>query len=240
MSDNQSQSVLTTMQQLSLGLQIRDDATFDNFYIGKNAMMVSNLKQLCNADERFIYLSGNVGSGRTHLLHACCHALTEVGRQSTYIPLREHALLTPALLENLEQMHLVCLDDLDAIIGLRIWEEAIFHLYNRLTSTGNGLLVSANVAAPGLNFSLADLQSRMGSGLTFHVNELDDSEKMSALVWRAKQRGMHLSQDVSHFLLTRCSRNMPTLLSALDTLDKISLAEQRRLTIPFIKSTLRL
>jgi DnaA family protein len=45
---------------------------------------------------------------------------------------------------------------------------------------------------------------------------------------------------VGRYLITRFSREMPNLISLLDTLDRVSLAEQRRLTIPLVKRAITL
>jgi DnaA family protein len=57
---------------------------------------------------------------------------------------------------------------------------------------------------------------------------------------RAERRGMILNEDVGKFILTHCPRHMSTLFAALDALDKMSLAAQRKLTIPFVKEVLQI
>ena len=69
---------------------------------------------------------------------------------------------------------------------------------------------------------------------------MSDDDKAQALVKRTKMRGLELSDECARFLLTRLSRDMRTLLDVLDKLDHASMAAQRKLTIPFIKSTLKL
>ncbi len=56
---------------------------------------------------------------------------------------------------------------------------------------------------------------------------------------RAERRGMTLVEEVGKYILTHCPRHMSTLFAALDVLDKASLAAQRKLTIPFVKSVLQ-
>ena len=61
--------------QLTLGLALRDDATFSNFYPGDNLALLNHLQVFsAGKGEQFIYLWGAAGMGRTHLLQACCHA----------------------------------------------------------------------------------------------------------------------------------------------------------------------
>jgi DnaA family protein len=90
-----------------------------------------------------------------------------------------------------------------------------------------------------LGIKLPDLQSRIAWGLNYHIKALTDEEKLAAVKLRARNRGMILPLDVAQFMLNHYSRDMARLFIALDTLDKVSLAEHRKITIPFIKSTLR-
>ena len=58
--------------------------------------------------------------------------------------------------------------------------------------------------------------------------------------FRSNMRGLFLPDEVALFLLNRLPRDTHGLMDALDILDKASLKEQRRLTIPFVKVTLDL
>jgi DnaA family protein len=61
---------------------------------------------------------------------------------------------------------------------------------------------------------------------------------MASLACRARGRGLELPDETAQFLLRRFPRDLPTLFALFDTLDTASLIEQRRLTIPFVKSVL--
>ena len=66
----------------------------------------------------------------------------------------------------------------------------------------------------------------------------DVDAKLVALGNHARQRGFALSADVGGYLLNHCSRDMVGLMCLIDRLDRGSLVAKRRITIPFIKSTL--
>ena len=146
--------------------------------------------------------------------------------------------LTPAVFDGLEQMALVCLDDVDATAGTADWERALFDLFNRLRDSGSTLLVSAVKRPDQSGFNLPDLVSRLGWGVTYVLKPLDDVDVIKALTYRAAARGLELPEDTAQFLLRRFPRDLPSMFALLDTLDVASLIEQRRLTIPFVKSVL--
>jgi DnaA family protein len=228
--------------QLPLGVRLRDDATFKNYYPGSNAVALGYVERLCQADagwtESLIYLWGRAGVGRSHLLQAACLQLEQLDQQAVYLPLAEMVGHGPALLEGLEHCALVCLDDLDAVAGRADWEEALFHLFNRLRDSGQRLLLSAGAAPRELPLQLADLQSRLSQALVFQLRELSADDKLHALQLRASRRGLQLPDEVAGFILNRGARSMSGLFELLEQLDQASLQAQRKLTIPFLKETL--
>jgi DnaA family protein len=228
--------------QLPLGVRLRDDATFANYYPGANAAALGYVEHLCGEDagwtDSLIYLWGAEGVGRSHLLQAACLRFEQRGELAVYLPLSGLVQYGPVLLDELERCELVCLDELDAIAGRREWEVALFHLFNRLRDTGRRLLLAADCSPRALPIVLPDLKSRLTMALVFQLQGLSDEDKLRALQLRASRRGLQLPEDVGRFILTRGSRDMNTLFDLLERLDQASLQAQRKLTIPFLKETL--
>ncbi|WP_041522944.1 DnaA regulatory inactivator Hda [Gilvimarinus agarilyticus] len=236
---------MSTPQQLSLGVSLKDDATFDNFYApegSSNEQVIRALReQVEGAGEHFLYLWGASGVGLTHLLQASCHNAEARRMAVQYLPLRELTGFAPeALLDGLEELDMVCLDGLEAVAGNPAWERALFNLYNALRDAGRLLLVAAPQNPRELNIQLADLRSRLQWGVILKVQPLDDTDKQQALMRRARERGMELNEEVASYIVQRVPRDMNQLFCYLHRLDHASLAEQRKLTIPFVKKTLGL
>ena len=233
--------IQSLLRQLPLGFSHQEEASFDNYYVGKNAEIVDYLKRVIDNQLREnSYLCSVQGLGRSHLLHAVCRYADMQGVSSVYIPMRQVEQATPDVLLELETISLVCLDDIEVIAGKSAWEEALFYLYNRVQATGNRLIVTANGLPKEINIGLPDLVSRLTWGMLYQLQSLQDDEKVSMLMMRAKRRGMMLPSDVAQYILTHCPRHMSTLVTALDVLDKASLAAQRRLTVPFVKHVLQI
>jgi len=224
--------------QLILGLSLEDDATFNNFFVGDNATAIAALNNCISGDgESFIYLWGAAGVGRSHLLQACCHEVDE-SQTTAYIDLRGYQRFSPEILEGFDHIDLVCIDHVNEVLTRDDWEEALFYFYNRARDNKKRLIVSGTMLPAQLPCHLADLRSRLASGLTFQIKALNDTQKLMALSQRAKNRGMFLSEIAGQYLLHHLPRNLPELFKILDILEKESLVEQRRITIPFIKSVL--
>lgn len=221
-------------QQLPLGIRLHDDATFDNYYVSENQHVVHNLKQ---QTEPYVFLFGQNGTGKSHLLQAACHETGQKGLPVVYLPLTDTSL-SPAMFEGLESMALIALDDIQEIMGNEEWEYALFNLYNRVRDNGGNMLVSSSLPLTSLKINLADMRSRLSWGPAFQLNSLNDKEKVQALQQRAKNRGLDLSDEVVTYLLKHSPRDMGSLFSLFEKLDKASMVEKRKLTIPFIKDYL--
>jgi DnaA family protein len=70
------------------------------------------------------------------------------------------------------------------------------------------------------------------------LKPMAEADIIAALTCRARGRGLQLPEETAQFLLRRFPRDLPTLFALFETLDFASLVEQRRLTIPFVKSVL--
>jgi DnaA family protein len=233
-----------TLHQLPFPLHLQEKYTFENFYVGPNAVALGCLQQLFKQNNftHSIYLWGHRFVGCSHLLHACCEAAQQSGLKIIYLSLLDIQQHHDAL--DLDDMfnacEFVCLDDIEAIAHSFEWEEVFFHLYNRLVKQHIPIIFAAHQVPHQLPFRLPDLISRLNSGLLFQIHELNDTQKMSALQLRAHLRGLELSESVANFLLSRLPRSPRILVDALNQLDLFSLARQRKLTIPFVKEVLEL
>lgn len=226
--------------QLPLGVRLRPDAQFNNFLVGPNALILDSLQALFDSDdcEPIIYLSGASGSGRSHLLQACCHQAEINNKEAIYLPAAELTQLVPAVFESLEYYDLICLDDLERLLGKPEWEEALFHLYNRVRDAGKQLVIAANESPAFVGAELADLRSRLGWGLVFQIKPLSDQQKLEVLSLSAHARGLSVTDEVMRFMLNHGERNLSLLMEQLDQLDQASLSAKRKLTIPFVKQVL--
>jgi DnaA-homolog protein len=229
----------TRFTQLPLGVHLRETATFANYYPGVNGDVVRLLQRSITEGSEFIYLWGGHGSGKTHLLQAVCHMVSNHMHRLAYFPLREVAALPPGILEGVEQLPVVIVDDIDVIAGRAEWETSLFHLYNNVQERGGRMIMSGCDNPVSIGILLPDLRSRLAAGLVLRLRDLNDQEKTVALRFQARRRGMEMPEDVAGYLLRRFPRDMTALFSLLDVLDHATLAAQRKLTIPFVKEVLQ-
>jgi DnaA family protein len=226
-------------QQLPLTFEPRERYTFNAFIAGHNQLVVDLVRQMAGGDgETQILIWADKGSGKSHLLQAACNLASQSRMTVCYLPAREIAGGSAQIFDGLEQLDMVCIDDIDAIMQSAEWEEALFDLINRIRDAGKSILLAAEKSPESCDIDLADLRSRLGWGPVFHLHDLEDKDKILAMQKRAQQSGLEVTDHVANYLLTHYPRDLFDLFERLDHLDKASMAMQRRLTIPFIKSVL--
>ncbi|ORU91067.1 MAG: DnaA regulatory inactivator Hda [Cycloclasticus sp. symbiont of Poecilosclerida sp. N] len=221
--------------QMPLLLKLREDFNFGNFIAGDNQLILDSLEK---PSEPFVFLWGDKGTGKTHLLQAACQHQTQQGKTAAYLALKELSNTSTQLLAGMEHIDFVCIDDIDAVSEQVDWEEALFNLFNQIKPLGGHLVISSNTSPKHSSVKLKDLRSRLNSGLPLNLHALNDENTIKALQIRAKKLGLELNQDVARFILTRFPRDLNTLWGLINQLDSASLAAQRKLTIPFVKLTL--
>lgn len=229
-----------TASQLVLGVRLRDDARFDNFHGERNRAAARRLQLLCEQQVKVpvVTVCGDADTGKSHLLQAACHHVEAQGRSAVCFSIGEVRPFGPGALAGLDTPELVCLDDLHLIAGDQAWEEAVFHLYNRVVDRGHMLVVSLANVVSATGFVLPDLASRLGHGPSLQLGIYRDADRQTILQARAEQRGLVMADDVASFILRRAPRRLGDLLAMLDLLDESSLQAQRRLTIPFVKTVM--
>jgi len=230
------------MPDIQLALQLFNafEQNFANFYPEQNEQVITCLRKLCapNPLHNQIYIWGTNQSGCSHLLQATCIECANHKLSTIYLPLQQIINFDPTLLQNLEQYDLICIDDLHLLGEQNLWQEELFHLFNRAVSNNSRLLFAANCNVRNLNLQLADLTSRLNLSLVFQIKSLSDTNKIKALQLHAKQLGLQLNDEIGQFIIRHYSRNMTHLVKLLIKLDKISLQEQRKLTIPLVKKAI--
>ena len=220
------------MRQRAFEFALANEPTLELFVPARNAELLQRLRALAEpGGERCIYIWGAVGSGRTHLLKGTLSLLREAGWRTAYVAGEPHAALPP----NLHELDAVAVDDVERLSGTAQVE--LFNLYNALREKRGTLIVSGN-AAPMQLALRPDVVTRLGWGLVYQVHALTDGEKEQALSQHAAARGFALEPDVRQYLLTRVQRDMPTLLSMLDALDRYSLEAKRPITVPLLRELL--
>jgi DnaA-homolog protein len=214
-------------RQLALDLAQPLRPTLDNFVVGRNAEAVAALRVAATGGgERFIYLWGQHGCGRTHLLRALQAAGAGLGPDEKGFPPE----FDPAC-----RLYLV--DDVDRLDEAR--QQRLFVLQNEVRAARGAVLVAAGGAPPAQLALREDVRTRLGWGLVYQLQLLSDEDKHDALQAHAAARGLPLAPEITAYLLTHLPRDLRTQVSALEALDAHALALRRTLTLPLVREWLQ-
>jgi DnaA family protein len=213
------------MRQLILDLRPDSPPDFGNYLPGPNAEALAAVRAHVRggARESPLYLWGEAGVGKSHLLRAWASALGA-------------ALLHAG--ERLPEPPLAALavDDVETLAADN--QIRLFNLINSAREHGDLLLASG--ALPPASLALRpDLATRLAQGLVLRLLPLPDADKAAALAVRAEGRGLRLPEEVTRYLLTHCRRDLPRLLATVDALDTFSLSRKRPVSVPLLKELLQ-
>lgn len=169
-----------------------------------------------------LYLWGETGSGKSHLLHS-------LGNEKSTL------LLAAGDLSNeIPGASCYAVDNIQGLTDAQ--QVGLFNLINYVNQLERpSCVVATGMAAPRDLALRPELTSRLGSGLVFQLHSLSDTEKAAALRAHAKARSFTLREEVIAYLLRHSRRDMASLISMLDALDSHSLETGREITLPLLR-----
>jgi DnaA family protein len=226
------------VKQLVLDLRPGRPPTLENFVSGSNDELLENLArlaapQLGQMPGAHLYLWGNPGSGRSHLLRATVARTVDEGRPAFFFAACDFVDHLPE-----DKNALLAIDNVDRLSPDA--QIALFNAFNRAHAKIQSLLLSGPAAPKGLAPGLReDLRTRIGQSLVFEVRPLDDVTRESILYSLAARRGLQLPKEVAGFLLTHARRDPPGMAAALDALDAASLEHKRPITLPLLRELMQ-
>lgn len=200
------------------------------------------------------YIWGAPGSGKTHLLRAMVERALGLGFGVIWLNAQTCQMWDAA---QPGAPTLALLDDCDRLdadsqhLAFKLFIESAAASAARQTGVAPTEPAAGETADAGELFILAagrlpavdlpvrdDLRTRLGWGLSFALQPLDDASVRDVLSRAAQRRGMALSDEVLAYLLSRHERDLGSLMALLDRLDEYALSEHRLVTIPLLKQML--
>lgn len=232
------ESLRVIAAQLPLGLRFAPDQRLSTFHEAPAGLLPALERLARGAGGDSVLLSGASAAGKSHLLLATCAEAGVHDILAAYLPLRRYAADAAAALANLRAVRLACVDDVQAIAGDRAAEIALFDLHNRVRDGGGALLYASDATPAQLALALPDLRSRLAQCTQFALTVPDEAQRRDILRERAAARGLEMDDTVLDWLFRRVGRDLISLTSLLDRLDRASLAAQRRITVPFLRAVI--
>jgi len=234
--------------QLVLPVSFRKQDSLSTFVVADNEHLLSYIQgviehggETTQASQRICVITAASGAGKSHLLLATCEQASLQGLSHQYLDMLQIVHMPTELLVGFINKDVVCIDNLQAIDAQDDWQRAVFDTINQfIESNGRLLAIATSLPLSSIQYTLPDLETRLVWGTNFTLNSLSDDDKHQALIRHMDALGITYSDDVVAYIINRTSRNMHELINTLGQLDKASLEKKRKITIPFVKSILKL
>ena len=222
------------MNQLGLPFSINASLTLDDFSGEKNQELVANILTLIKGKATAnIFVYGDKGFGKSHLLQGLIIEGLKQDQQSVYLDLNDE--VTPDIFELISDFQIIALDNVDQCNQDN--EKYIFDLINKLHSTNQMIVFSARVKPEGLSV-FNDLKTRLSLASIYSLNRLNDDEIHQVIKRKLKNKSLKVDHRVIDYLIKNQTRDLKKIVEIIDKLDTFSLEKKRSITVPLIRQML--
>ena len=226
--------IMNKPKQLTFPWSKPNKSNFNEYYFGKSNQELKS--KILEHEDIVIY--GIKKTGKTYLLQSLCNYYAEKNKTSLFIPLAEVSSLDTSIFDSIENMDIICIDDIDSIKGRNEWEIALFNLINNSLLSGCRLVFSSSENPTSINFSLSDLDSRVRKINGAEVYPISDAKLQDAVKEISQLRSIRLGEKELNYLITYTERSIHSLIAILNKLDDLSIEQKRKITIPLIKEVI--
>lgn len=234
-------------RQMLLDLGFEHQPALEDFLPGANSAVLSHLSawHAQAVPQSPVYLWGPSGCGKTHLLRAMLMRALQWGWGGIWLAPGSCQMWAPqvasaptlALMDDAQDLHA---DEQHLAFNLFIESVQATRTDGDDLDSGPLRILAAGKAPPVDLPVRDDLRTRLGWGLVFQLQALDDTGLQLVLQHEARRRGMHLPDEVLTYLLARVSRDLGSLMRLLDQLDHVALEHHRQITVPLVRQVMTL
>lgn len=206
--------------QLSLAhIDIKQDASLDDLKAPSFAPILNAVRELIDGSMRELYIYGDTGAGKTHLLSAIYAEFLKKHGMAIFLSLGEFLGDDVSALVGLEAFKLIIIDDVHLAVSHREWQEALFHLINRARNHNTKLIFSSAASINELGFEVTDLTTRLSQGLGLELpNGSLYEDRKATLKSLLKQKGWQIPEVIFEHLLNDGPHHVGDMLKVLEAI----------------------
>ncbi len=233
-SSEQSAAAAT---QVAFDPLLNSKYTFDSFVVG-SCNQFAHAASLAVAEApgktyNPLYLYGGVGLGKTHLMHACGHAIKQRNPHLKLHYLSSERFMnelinairydkTQSFREKYRSVDVLLIDDIQFMAGKERTQEEFFHTFNTLYEQQKQIVISSDCPPREIPTLEERLHSRFEWGLIADLEPPDLETKVAILKRKAEAIGFAIPDDVALFIASRVKNNVRELEGSLVRLVAIS------------------
>lgn len=241
-------------RQLLLNFPSRPEFSFSNFVVSKSSQLAfDSARQICSSADtpfRTLYLCGNKGLGKTHLLIAIGNYVAEnfTDKKALYVSCRnfvgkikaEDSETVNQAVQKILNVDYLLLDDIDWISGQTVAQEKLYLIYNSLVEMDKNIVFAGRQDPGHLSSTEAFLTSRLQWGMVAELKPIDDGAMAEIIKKLAQDFDLVMPDKIITFLLTRIPRDYHSVQSAIATINRESYILKKKVTLPLVKSALKI
>jgi chromosomal replication initiator protein len=235
------------------GLKLHPDYTFENFVVGPSNRLAHAscvaVSQSPGNTYNPLFVYGDSGLGKTHLLHAVCFD-TRRKYQNTVIQFLSCEEFVNRFIRAIEKGNLVgfqsqfrsvdtlVIDDVQFLREREQSQEEFFHTFNALYNNGKQIILSAD-CPPGKIPSLeARLISRFSWGLVARIDPPSYETRVAIIQKKAHLRGLSISDEIAEYIARKVHANIRELEGALTTIYAVATTTNREIDLELAQTAL--
>jgi chromosomal replication initiator protein len=195
-----------------------------------------------------LFIYGNTGHGKTHLIQAIGNTLKNTNRKVFYTTSEKFGQEYVNAVQNnkpnffkekYRKYDVLIMDDIQFLSGRMKTQEELFHLFNHLYDNNKQIIFSSD-KHPSLIQDLEDrLKSRFSAGMIIDIPPPDNESRVAIIKTKAMQNGFNLSQEIIDFIAYTINGNIREIEGILNTVICQTQLKNKELTIQDIKNLLK-
>jgi len=237
---------------------LNNNYTFDNFVVGNgNRLAYAASQAVANNPGRVynpLYIYGDVGLGKTHLLQAIAHLLlpTNPALKINYTTTekftneviyaiqnaRSNGDLIDSFHRRYRSVDVLLIDDIQFLAGKERTQEEFFHTFNELHNSGKQIVLTSDCPPKEIATLQERLTTRFEWGLIADIQPPDFETRVAILKKKANLESITIGDDVLSYIAKNIFSNIRELEGALiRVIAKASLSNEE-ITLPFAEKAL--
>lgn len=234
-------------------VRLHPDYTFDSFVVGPCNRLAHASCIAISQNPGMIYnplfLYGNVGLGKTHLLHAVCH---DARKQAPHINIQFHSCeqfvngfisaieqgCLPEFQNQYRSVDILIIDDVQFLREREQSQEEFFHTFNALYNNRKQIVLTADSAPQDLAALEERLISRFKWGLVARLDAPSYETRIAIVKKKAHLRGLTLPDNVAELIAEQIKTNIRELEGALTVIYAMARAANQPITLELARQAL--